>query len=601
MDAHALIAIGTLVAAVTLFVTRWIPVEATALSIPVVLAVTGVIDPPEGVLSGFSSHAIVALGSIFIVGAGLRDSGVAAWMARGLERLGGTAEWRTILAVMAAGAGLSAFMPNAAAVAVLLPVVSVLSKKTLKPASRLMMPLSYAAVLGGTITVIGTTPSLILTADLDLRTGHGFSIIEFTKIGVPVAALGILYMLLVGRRLLPERTDEERLREAELPEELARNYGFVRQLYRMRVVPASNLVGRSIDEAAIGEGYDLDVVLVHRPGNLRHRYLHPTPDLKLEPEDQLYLEGSAEDAWRFAEEALVQFGVAGPMALERILGRGVTLVEVTFSPHSSVIGRTLKDLRFRNRYGLNVISVWRKGKPVTAGLGDLKLELGDAMLVSGPPPLIDQLAEDGDYVVLTDHTRAVDVRRAPLAVALLLVALLPPLFGWLPLAVSAMASALLMVATRCTTIAGAQRSIELRILFLIIGTIPLGDALDRTGVAATGASLILPIGGSLGTPGILLVLYLLAATMASFVNNAAAAVILAPVAWQAAASSPVEVHHAFLAVAFGTSCAFLIPFTSQSHLLVVGPGSYRARDFLLVGAGLTILVAAATVTLLSIV
>ena len=600
MDYHAWIALFTLGAVVLLFITKWLPMEATALSVPVLLAVTGTLSDPADALQGFGSHAVIAIAAIFILGMGLQKSGVATLLARAIERMGGGSEAKTIAIVMVTVCTLSAFMSSAATVAVFLPAVAVLARRTGNPASRLMMPLAFAAIMGGTLTLIGTTPNLLLGDLLRQREGESLGMFEFAFVGAPVALLGIVYMATVGRRLLPSHTQEERFKDVQMPEDVANNYGFMQNLYRMKVLRQSGIAGQTIEQAQIGGKYDLDVVLIFRPSAIGRRYLHPQPDLVLEPEDQIYLEGEMEAAWRFSDAETLQFGIAGPRSLDRILGRGLTIAEVTLTPHSRVFGKTFRELSFRNHYGLNVISVWRHGKPRTSGVGDLPLALGDAFLVTGPPDRVRELAQEQDYVVMTDDSQAEDVRRAPIAVMLMLLALVPPIVGWLPLAVSAIGSALLMIGTRCLTLADAKQSIDWRVLFLIIGMIPLGTALDQRGVASEAAEAILTIGDSRGEPVVLFCLFALSALIAVTCNNGAAAVILAPIAAKVASASGIDVSTAFLAVAYGASCAFVLPFGNQCNLMVMGPGGYTPKDYWRAGAGLTVLVTVATVLLLAI-
>ena len=597
---HAWIAVGVLAAAMALFISKAIPLWVTALSIPVVLAVSGTVLPNDA-LAGFGNGAVIALAGVFILGAGLEATGVATIMGRALERLGGRSEGRIVIVIMVLTAVMSAFLSNAATVAVLLPAVAVLGRRTQIPVSRLMMPLAYAAILGGTLTLIGTTPHLIL-ADWMSERGHGtLGVFEFARIGAPVAALGILYMATIGVRLLPKHRTQDRLRAAQVPEELARSYGFEGTLYRMRVVDQSNIVGKTIGYAEIGSTYHLDVILVFRPSApIAQRYQHPTPDFVIEAEDQLYMEGTTEDAWRFAEEEVVQFGFAGPKALEHILGRGVTLGELTLAPRSNAIGKTLSELDFRKRTGLNVVSIWRRDDVLTAGLATTPMRLGDAFLVSGPPVRLRAMRDDRDFILLGDHVAIGDRSRAPIAALAVGVALLPPLLGWLPLSLSVIAGGLLMVLSGCLSPAQARRAVDWQILFLLIGTIPLGIALDQQGVAAQVASGLLSLKDHLGEPGILAALYLLSAVLSTTSNNAATAVILAPVAAQAASAGGIDLSKAFLAVAYGTSCAFLLPFAHQCNLMVMGPGAYETRDFARVGLGMSLVTAAGTIALLSI-
>jgi len=597
MDLHAWIALGTLLAAVTLFITKWIPLEATALSIPVVLAVTGVL-PAKDCLSGFGNGAVIALGGIFVLGAGLKEAGVATMVARALERLGGTSPTRAIFVIMFAVAVLSAFMSNAATVAVFLPAVAVLARRTGIPPSQLMMPLAFAAVLGGTLTLIGTTPNLLLSDQLWTRTGEGLGMFEFSRIGIPITIVGILYMALIGWRLLPKLDPRAHLGGAQ-PTDLARQYGFGKNLYRMKVPGMSPVVGRTIAEIGFRKRYELDVILVMRSAALGQNAQMPDPGFVLEADDQLYLEGEAEDAWRLAEEETLQFGITDADEVERLLGRGVALAEVTLAPRSEAEGKTLEELAFRKNHGLNVVAVWRSSEVINTRTAGLPLRMGDGFLLAGPSRRIRRLAKDPNYVVLGNGTqRAENLGRAPLSLLLLLVAILPPLFGWLPLPISVLASALLMIFTGCASPSGARRSFDVTILSLLIGTIPLGLALDQTGVAAHLADGILQLKDVVGDHGLLGCLFLVSAVLSTTSNNGAAAIILAPVAARAAEGATFDVPQAFLAVAYGASCAFILPFAHQCNLMVMSAGGYSTRDFLRVGIPLSILMAITTVVLL---
>ncbi|NNE44667.1 MAG: SLC13 family permease, partial [Gemmatimonadetes bacterium] len=426
MEFHGWVTVIIGAAAAIAFVRRLAPPETVALGIPVLLAVTGVFDDPLTALQGFGNPAVIALGAIFVVGAGLQGSGLAAYVAEAIVRGGGKSEGRVVTLLMSATALVSGFMSNAATTALFLPATVRIARRAFISPSRLLLPMASAAVLGGTLTLIGTPPNLLISGYLESRVGEPFSIFRFALIGVPVLLTGILYTVTVGRRLLPDRSDEERLHGANVPEDLAESYRLARNLCRMKVTTASTVVGQTIAQANVRQKYGLSVVLVQRKRVGVARYLEPQPDLMLGDGDLLYVEGETEAAWTFAEEEGLQFGLAGPQAMERILGRGQTLAEVSIAPRSPALGHSLRDLRFRDRFGLNAISLWRQGNPVE-NLADLPLELGDALLVSGSIPNIQRLATDPDYLVLTDLSESADTRRAPLALLLLMLAVLPPI------------------------------------------------------------------------------------------------------------------------------------------------------------------------------
>ena len=601
MDVHAWIAIATLVVAMVLFISKLIPLEATALSIPVVLAVTGTVSPAEAALRGFGNNAVIALGAIFVLSAGLKESGVATLMGRLLERFGGKKEWSLILLIMVTTAILSAIMSNAATVAVFLPAVMVLSQRAQIPPSRLMMPLGYAAILGGTLTLISTTPNLILGSELQRLSGGArtLGMFEFAIVGIPITVVGIGYMALIGTRLLGRGgTDRKRKRE-RYRERMIKRYHPQKRLFKLTIPATSELADKTIAQMGLGNHYRLEVIQVERKMGFLDQFLNVRTDLTIRAGDVLFAEGRKEDARKLADEHAVRIQTATLDEIEQLMGRGINMAEVSISPHSAFIDRNLTELSFRGIFGLSVFAIWRRGELIEKDIATIPLKLGDALLVYGPTQKIRKLEESDELFLLDRQRTEEDVRRAPLALLLLAVALLPPVLGLYPLAVSALASALLMLATGCVSLRGARKAIDLRILFLIIGTVPLGDALFQTGVAGKLAATLFPAGTTLGPLYVFGMLFAISAVLSTTSNNAAAAVILSPVAYAAAQTSGVDVGMAFLAVAYGASCAFVLPFAHQCNLMVMGPGGYQTSDFVKVGIGLSIVMAITAIVLLA--
>jgi len=597
ITAHGWISLAVLAASVVLFLSKRVPIPLVALSIPIVLYATGALDEKTA-MRGFGNAAALAIAAVFVLGAGLRESGVATLLAKGLDRLAGRSEARLVLLLMGATGLLSAFMSNAAVVAIVLPVGIALSRRSAVAPSRLLMPIAFAAVLGGTITVIGTQPNFLIDDFLRGRGSEGFHVFDFAPVGLAILVTGMLFMALVGRHLLPRVRTEDRFAAARLPADAARNFQFEQRLFKMRVVPQSGLAGQTIAEAEIRARYGASVVVVQRPAPVASRWLEPRPDLEIRPGDVLLVEGPEQAAWALSEEETLQMGLAEAEDVARILGRGTTLAEVTLAPHSRALGRDFKDLDFRKRYDLNVLTVWRRGGTVQGSASDTKLEVGDSFLVSGPAERVRRLIGHPDYIVLTDLSQDEDVTRAPLAVLLLLCALVPPVVWGVPLAISALGAAIAMGATRCISIEALRRAVDWKVIFLIVGTIPLGDALDRHHVAGEAAGLVRAAAEHLGDAGALSALFLLGAVLAVLTSNAAAAVIGAPVALQACAGGAIDVRHALLAMGYGCSCAFLLPF-AQCNILVMAPGGYRTRDFVRVGGWTSVVMAATTIVLLS--
>ena len=601
MEIHAWIAIATLVVAMVLFISKLIPLEATALSIPVVLAVTGTVSPAEAALRGFGNNAVISLGAIFVLSAGLQESGVATLMGRMLERFGGKKSWSLILLIMVTTCFLSAIMSNAATVAVFLPAVLVLSRRANISPSRLMMPLGYAAILGGTLTLISTTPNLILGSELERISGgdRTLGMFEFALVGIPISVVGIAYMALIGTKLLGRSGKDGAPGRVSYRDRMKSRYQPQKKICKLTVPSGSELADSTIAQASLGKRYRIEVIQIGRTKGYRSQFLDVRADLTIKAGDVLFVEGRDEDVQKMAGEHSIPIEIATDDEIESLLGRGINMAEVAISPHSEFLGRTLIDLNFRGLNGLSVHSIWRRDKLIEKEVGATPLELGDALILYGPIRNIRKLEESDDLVLLDRQRSEEDVRRAPIALLLLATALLPPVLGWYPLAVSALASALLMVATGCVSLRGAQKAIDLRILFLIIGTVPLGDALFQTGVAGKLAATLFPADMNLGQFYVFGVLFAVSALLSTTSNNAAAAVILSPVAYAAAESSGVDVGMAFLAVAYGASCAFVLPFAHQCNLMVMGPGGYATKDFAKVGAGLSIVMAATAIILLS--
>lgn len=600
MELHGWIALAILVSAALLFLTRKVPLEVTAISIPLALFLTGTVPDAEIVLAGFGNQAVLALAGVFVISSAMGTSGLAELIARRMQRVGG-GQTRMLLVSGSTIAVMSAFMSNAATVAVMLPAMKAMARRADVPVSSLLMPLAFAAVLGGNLTLIGTAPNLLISDSLHAATGNGFGMFDFSIIGGPIVIVGVLFMAIVGRRLLPKGREADRLARAALPGHLVTHYGVGKRLTRLRLGKASLLVGRTLADLRLQQRYAVTVVLVGRRQGLALNWKVPQGDLVLERGDDLYLEGEAEDLWQLAEEQHTRMGLAGEHQIERVLDHGIQITEVMVGPRSAADGQSLRELEFRRNSKLSVLAVWRGGEPLPTAISTTPLAVGDTMLVAGSTAAVRRLRESEDFVFLTADDEGCDVRKAPLTLVLLGVALLPPLVGVAPLSISALLAALLMVVTGCVNARSLGRSIDWTVLALIVGTMPLGHALTVHGVAELAARGIQSVTAGFGPAAVLAVLYAVAAVISVTSSNAAAAVILAPVALAAAGELGMAPRAALLAVAYGCSCAFIVPFAHQCNLMVAGPGGYSTRDFVKVGGLLTLLVSAVAVALLALV
>lgn len=601
MSNHGWAALAILVVAAILFLTRKIRLELVALSIPVALMLTGTITEASVALAGFGNHAVIAIAAVFVLSAGIQESGVAAWLARLVERLGGSSETRILVWVCTVVAILSAFMSNAATVAVMLPVVIAMSRRSGRPASRVLMPLGFAAILGGNLTLIGTSSNLLLSDYLERTTGEPYGMFDFALVGLPICAAGILYLLVFGRRLLPAdgQVDAAAMGRGAMPEQLLARYELSGQLVRLRVGKDSTLRNQTLAEGGFGKIYRLSAVAMMRPGTFGERWSQPSPDVRLRKGDELYLEGPEVEAWRLAEATRTRIGLAGGKQVERVLDHGFALAEAIVVPRSSMIGSTLRELNFRRAHGLNVLAIWRDKERLEGDPSTQALEAGDTLLLVGPLHKVRNLQGGDDLLMVAAPRDVRDFRKAPLAVLCLAAALMPPLLGWAPLAMSALGGALLMILTGCLPAERAGRYMDWKVLALIVGTLPMGAALEQHGVADIVAQALVEESSVLGPVLVLGGLFLMSALVSITSSNAAAAVILAPVAARAAMALDMPIAKVLLAVSFGCSCAFIVPFAHQCNLMVQGPGGYRTKDFLRVGGGLSLVVAIVAVGMLA--
>ncbi|MDF1700867.1 MAG: SLC13 family permease [Planctomycetota bacterium] len=593
------IALGTLAAATTLFITKKLPIPVTALAIPVVLYATQVLPDARDVLQGFGSQAALAIAAVFVLGAGLKESGVATLMARGLQRVGGKSEPVLVALLMVSCGLLSAVMSNAAVVAILLPVGVSLAHRAGVATSRLLMPLAFAAVLGGTVTLIGTAPNFlvgdyVLTDGAQYVDGLEFHIFDFAPVGLAILAVGTLFMVFVGRRMLPVNRLEDRMAAGRLPAEVAQSFDVAERLFALSVPADCALRDKTIAGIDIRNRFGLSILMIYRPKAVAKRWLDPEPDRALREGDILYVQGEEVQAWSICEDEGLQFGLADERAMARVLRHGATLAEFAIPPYSRAVGRTARDMKFRERFGLNMMAINRREAVIDERPQDEELEVGDAFAVTGPVEKIHRLGDHPDFTLLTDMTHAEDATQAPLAILLLVAALIPPILLDVPLAVSALGAALLMFVCGCVSRRAVRRAVDWNVIFLIVGTLPLGMALDRHEVAGEAAGLIVAAGDSLGTVGVLSLLFLLAAVLAVLTSNAAAAVIAAPVAARAAMEAGIDVRDALLVMGYGCSCAFLLPF-AQCNILVMAPGGYGTKDFVRVGAVMSVVMAITTI------
>jgi di/tricarboxylate transporter len=764
MTSQIAIVFGILLLAVILFITERVRVDVVALLVLGSLALTGLITPAEA-LSGFSNPAVVTVWAILILSGALARTGIAGLIGNRVLRLAGSGEVRLMVIIMLAVAILSAFMNNIGVAALFLPVVIDIARHTKIPPSKLLMPMAFAALLGGLLTMIGTPPNILISEALRQTGLRPFSMFDYMPVGIFVMVAGIAFMALVGRRLLPKR---DIAKEFTAPDEA--DYKEIYNLHEHLVIahlPAdSTLAGKSLAESRLGAALGLNVIAIIRD---RRTELSPGPNAILQPNDKLLLEGQLDQFSEVQEQqhlvledenlpiqrlvsaeiglvevklspnsALIsqtlrqaefrhQFGVivlairrgevvwrtnlehltlqtgdillvqghrsqidalredpslqvsepqtaevynleerlmvvrlpegsplVGKTLIESRLGdafglgimgimRGgethllpdpeehllagdtllikgthedlltleglqnleiepqaaaeygdmesqeVGMVEAVLSPHTTLAGRTLRELHFRAKYGLSVLAIWREGQAYRSNLRDMAIQLGDALLLYGPREKIRLLGTEPDFLVLTEDAQVPPrLNKALISVLVMVAVLVPAILGWVHIAISAVVGVVLMVLTGSLTMDEAHRSIEWKAVFLIAGMIPLGIALEKTGAAKFLADSLVNLIGGLGPLAVMAGLFILAALASQVMPNAAVALLLAPIALNISQELGVSPYPMMMTVAISASAAFLSPVGHPANVLIMGPGGYRLSDYIRVGLPLTL-------------
>ena len=757
-----------LMAMAYLFLTAKLPVDLTAFLGLAVLILGGYVGPTEA-FSGFASPAVITMLAIFIISASLLYTGVADIVATRIYKLVGSREIPLVITLMLVAGILSAFMNNIAATAVLMPAVAAIARRAGLSPSRLMMPLAFGSILGGTTTMVGTPPNIVAASILAERGLEPFGLFEFTPVGGLLLAGGVLFMITLGRRLLPDRLAGPGAVDSA---DLTHIYHLEERLFTIRIPSRSPLDNLTLGEANLSDALGVQVVSIHRPGSKR---LVPEAHTLLKSGDVLLVEGrlaDLEDILRVGgmelrrtttreiprirgfsairaeipessglvgeslrgidfpqryqvvivgierDERTIRGGLASEVlqAGDRIIGLGkrpdlqrmqadpdfvvrnlglsalrsledhlsvmrvppgsslvgssirdsrlselfgVTIgaivhngiirmvaspedvieegdgllvacdtarvehlvgmgdimvdrqvdaadlesedfgiVEVALAPRSAAVRKTVRDLEFRNRYGLQLLAVWRDGRTIRTGLVDLRFQLGDALLVQGPWERIRLLGTNPDFVVLSpEGLRPRRHDKAPLALGALLLMVGLVVFGVQPIHVAAFISASLVLLFRTVTMEEAYRAIEWRTIFLVAAVLPVGFAMERTGAADLMVDQVIDLLGPLGNYAILVALVLLASVLSQALDGAPSVVLLAPVALETAAQLGMNPYAVMMGVSLAASAAFMTPFSHKANLLVMGAGGYRSMDYVRVGTPLTFVVLGIVVAL----
>jgi len=590
-----LVVFALILLALVLFATERFPIDVTAILIMVLLMVLEPwtqISPREGI-SGFANPATITVLAMLILSTGINRTGLVQLIGRKMAAFAGTDRRKQLAATVGVTGPVSGFINNTPVVAILVPVIADLAHEGRTSPSKLLMPLSFASMLGGTLTLIGTSTN-ILASDIAAQLGaespelglHAFGMFEFTKLGVIVFAVGSLYLMTVGVRLLPERipADEDLVEEYALQEYLADV-----------VVPAnSSLIGQTVGEALDDDELDIDVLQLIRYGE---RFSEPLARKEIRENDTLRLRTNRETLEHIMDtEGLT---LSGSPRTEDDLHpdeEEPVLVEVVIPSGSFLVGETLTSSTFRQRYDANVLAFRTRGSVVRDRFEDIRIRVGDTLLVQAPPDSLTRLVENEDFIVAHEFDEVTyRSEKIPFAVGIIAGVVALPALNILPIVVSALAGVVAMVFTGVLKPTELYSSVEWNVIFLLAGVIPLGIALQQTGAAALLGDAVASTATFLPAIGVLWVFYVATGLLTSVISNNASVVLMIPVAASAAQSIGANAFAFVLAVTFAASTAFMTPVGYQTNLFVYGPGGYTFSDFLRVGGPLQLLLSVVTV------
>jgi len=573
----ALITLLVLAGSIVLFVSGWLAPELTGLLAAALLMVSGVLTPAEAV-AGFGSPALITLMGLFAISAGLFRSG-------GLDRLraliGSDAvrSPKRMIAVMVAAVGpVSAFVPNTPIVASLLPVMEGWCQRRGVSPSKVLLPLSFATVLGGTLTLLGSSVNL-LASEVSSRLGYGsFGLFSFTPIGIAVWLVGGAVMVLLADRLLPDRGSDD--------DDLIASLSSSGYLTEVQIPGGSELIGQSLHASRLQRRFDLDVLELHRGSE---RFLPPLADRTLALADRLLLRCSREDLLRLQQDHTVVLAPTSEEPISPDQQNNQRMVEVLLPAGSTLAGDCLRDLRFRQRYNLTVLALRRGNAVLRERLGRAQLREGDVLLLQGPKDAIRGLQANNDLVVLEQLEKdlpTVSRKRVALLIGGLVILL--PSFNVIPLVASVLLGTVAMVASGCLRPGELQRAIRLDVILLLGSLACFSQALEKTGLAASLAQGLLLGLQNWPIYAALLVVFLFTTLLTEVMSNAATVAMLIPIAGQLAQGLDQPPMAFIYAVLFGASQSFLSPVGYQTNLMVFGPGRYRFLDIPRYGFPLTL-------------
>ena len=568
---------------VVFFVMEILPIEVTAMGAIGVLLLFNVLTWQEAI-SGFSNPAVITIGAIFIMSRALVKTGFLEVFADFLAKKGGNRKWLTIFIFLLTVSIISGFINNTAAVAIFIPLGIDLCQRFRISPTKVLLPLSYAAIFGGTLTLIGTSTNLIVSSIMEEMNMAPFSMFEFTKLGLIFLVLGTLYNMIISKWFMPSRS---------IISSLTRKYHMGSFLTEFKVGEDSPLIGNAYKDLDISQKYNLQVYKIIRDSeNIRFNL----QNIIIREGDIFLVHINVKDMLKFKDEMKVLLLTDVKMNVAELTGKNHVIVEGLVSQQSALIGKTLQEFDFRNRYGSFVLAVKRQHELLRDKIAHIRLKFSDTLLIMVPKERLEILRTSNNLIVLEEldiHLRY--ERYWWFSILVIPAVMLLAAFGVIPIVKAAILGAILLLVMRTLSIQDAYESISWSVIFLIASLVPMGIAIQKTNLDEVTGNLIIGIGTLIGggeglDPVIILaVLYGVTFILSAFISNAAVAVMLTPIGIMLATILNVDPRPFLVAICFGASCSFMTPMGYQTNMMVFGPGQYRLKDFFQMGIPLTII------------
>jgi di/tricarboxylate transporter len=588
MNLQILIVFSIIAVAVILFVTEKYSPDIVALLAVAALMLTGILNVTDA-LAGFSNPAVITIAAIFVITAGLTNTGVASWFGGYLLKVAGKSEARLVAVTMGASAVFSLVMNNIASASVLLPGLVNVSRKTKICPSKLMIPLSFGTLLGGMATLF-TTVNLLANSALREKGLIPFSLWDYFRIGGILLVASTAFMVFVGRKILPNNPAKEKIRMSHFAGDLTQLYGLPALVFEASVSDGSPIHGKMISETRLRHDFNLNVIGILRGRKLK---LAPEPDEIVYSGDRLVIEGEQESFREARDKVGLTIQPDRATDDQRLTDKYVGLVEVLISPHAAILGRSLREIRFREKFGIAVLALLREGVPVVRGVPDLRLRFGDTLLVQGSRRRIKRLSEEHDFIVLKSAEYFGEIGnpdKAPWALAGMVLMLLTAGFGVLPIAAAALTGALVITLSGALKADEVYQAIEWKAVIMVGGLLALGVAMEKSGAVDLLSKWMLILFPSMSHTLVLASFFLVSMSLAQILSGVTTAVLIIPLALSAASHLHISAYPLMMTVVLGSSSGFFSPVSHPVNVLVMGPGGYRFSDFAKVGTFVAVIV-----------